>query len=44
MGDSLDLRPESFAIRNDAAEIADLRDVDPRVIDLVDDAEAEREP
>src|SRR5262249_48119525 len=42
--DAFDFGPEAFAISDDEAEIADLRNVDPRVIDLVDDAEAEREP
>ena len=44
IGDALDLGPEALAIGNDEAEVADLRNVNPRVVDLVDDAEAEREP
>jgi hypothetical protein len=44
IGDALDLGPETFAIGDDEPEIADLRNVDPRVIDLVDDAEPDREP
>ena len=32
------------AVGDDKAEVADLRDVDPRIIDFVDDAEAEGEP
>jgi hypothetical protein len=42
--DALDLGPEAFAIGDDEAEITNLRNVDPRVIDLVDDAKTEREP
>src|SRR5205807_1995852 len=41
---ALDLRPEPARPGDDEAEVADLRDVDPRVVDLVDDAEAEGEP
>ncbi len=40
----LDLDPEAFPVGDDEAEIADLRDVDPRVVDLVDDPEPDREP
>ncbi len=40
----LDLDPEPFAVGDDEAEVANLRDVDPRVIDLVDDPEAQGEP
>ncbi len=41
---ALDLGPETVGAGDDKPEIADLRNVDARVIDLVDDAEAEREP
>ena len=41
---ALDLGPEAVGAGDDEPEVADLRDIDPRVIDLVDDAEAEREP
>jgi hypothetical protein len=41
---ALDLRPEPARPGDDEAEIADLRDVDARPVDLVDDAEAGREP
>ena len=41
---ALDLGPEPVRAGDDKPEVADLRDIDPRVIDLVDDAEAEREP
>src|SRR6266850_206677 len=44
IGDTLDLGPEAFAIRDDEAEIPDLRNVDPGIIDFVDDAETESEP
>src|SRR5271166_6954903 len=36
--DALDFGPETFAVGDDEPEIADLRQVDPRVIDLIDDA------
>ena len=42
--DALDLGPEAVAVADDKAEVANLRDVNPRVVDFVDDAEAEREP
>src|SRR3954468_20450334 len=41
---ALDLGPEPVWSGDDKAEIADLRDIDPRIIDLVDDAKSEREP
>ena len=41
---ALDLGPEAARPGHDKAEIADLRGIDARVIDFVDDAEAEREP
>src|SRR6202040_4090385 len=44
IGDALDLGPEAFAIRDDKAEITDLRNVDPGIIDFVDDAKTESEP
>jgi hypothetical protein len=44
IGDALDLGPEAFAIRDDKTEVADLRNVDPGIIDFVDDAETESEP
>ena len=40
----LDLDPEPLAVRHDETEVADLRDVDTRVIDLVDDSAADGEP
>src|SRR5205085_8415466 len=42
--DTFDLGPKPLTIGDNEAEIADLRNVDPRVIDFVDDAKAEREP
>jgi len=39
-----DLRPEAKAVGNDESEIANLRNVDPRIIHFVDNAESEREP
>ena len=42
--DTLDFGPETFAVGDDEPEIADLRQVDPRVIDLIDDAETKRKP
>src|SRR5581483_9524562 len=39
-----DFDPESRVIGNDEAEIADLRQIGAREVDLVDDAEAQREP
>src|SRR5204863_103080 len=44
VGDPLDLDPEAAVVGDDEAEIADLRNIDARIIDFVDDAEAEREP
>ena len=41
---ALDLGPETVGAGDDEPEIADLREIDTRVIDLVDDAEADREP
>ena len=41
---ALDLHPETGAVGDDEAEIADLRQVDSRVVDLVDDPAADREP
>src|SRR6185312_6780751 len=40
----LHLHPESLSIGDDDAEIADLRKIDARMIDLVEDAAADREP
>src|SRR5271163_4639 len=40
----LDLHPEALAVGHDEAEVADLRDIDPRVVDLVQNAAADREP
>src|SRR4029077_983158 len=40
----LDLDPEPGAIADDEAKIPDLRNVDPRVVDLVDYAAPNREP
>ena len=42
--EALDLDPEALAIGNDEAEIADLRNVDARMVDLVNDPAADREP
>src|SRR3954447_19242068 len=44
VGVALDLGPETFRASDDKAEVPDLRDVDARVVDLVDDAEAHCEP
>jgi len=41
---ALDLDPEPVAIRDDEAEVTDLRNVDARVVDLVQDAVADGEP
>src|SRR5439155_7273502 len=41
---ALDLRPEPVGAGDDKAQVADLRGVDPRIIDLVDDAEPQGEP
>lgn len=41
---ALDLHPEAVAVADDKAEIADLGDVDARVIHLVDDTVADGEP
>jgi hypothetical protein len=41
---ALDFDPESVAVADDEAEIADLRHVDARMVDLVQDAVADREP
>ncbi len=38
----LHLHPESASVGDDDAEVADLRNVDSRVIDLVEDAAADR--
>src|SRR6516164_534962 len=40
----LDLDPEARAIADEKTEIADLRDVDTRIVDLVNDAAADGEP
>ena len=40
----LDLDPEARTVAHDEAEVADLRDVDARVVHLVDDAAPEGEP
>ena len=40
----LDLHPEPAPVRDDEAEIPDLRNVDTRMVDLVEDAAADREP
>jgi hypothetical protein len=42
--DALDLGPEAFAVGDDEAEVTYLRDVDPWVIDFVDNTETDREP
>jgi hypothetical protein len=44
IGVALDLGPKAVGSGDDETEIADLRDVDPRIVDFVDDTEAEREP
>jgi hypothetical protein len=44
VGMALDLGPETVRSGDDEAEIADLREVDPRIVDFIDDTEAEREP
>jgi hypothetical protein len=44
IGVALDFRPEPIGAGDDKPEVADLRDVDPRVVHLVDDAEADRKP
>jgi hypothetical protein len=44
VGVPLHLGPEAVAIGHDEAEVADLRQVDARVIDLVHDAVAQGEP
>ena len=44
VGDALHLGPEAVAVGNDEAEVADLRDVDARVVHFVDDAEPQGEP
>src|ERR1700730_2803933 len=41
---TLDLHPKAAAVRHDEAEITELRNVDARIIDLVDNAKPEREP
>jgi hypothetical protein len=41
---SLNLRPEAVRSGHDEAEISDLRQIDSRIIDFIDDAEADREP
>ncbi len=41
---SLDLDPETRAIAHEKTEIADLRDIDARIVDLVDDPAADGEP
>src|SRR5580693_299071 len=40
----LDLHPKAFAIAHDEAEVADLRNVYARIVDLVEDAAANGEP
>src|SRR6202011_554082 len=40
----LDLDPKPGAVGDDEAEVAGLRAVYARIVDLIDDAEAEREP
>ena len=44
IGNAFDFGPETFAVGDDEPEIADLRQVDPRIIDLIDDAETKRKP
>src|SRR6185437_12204536 len=41
---ALHLRPKAFAVRNQKAQVANLRGIDARVIDLVEDAAPDREP
>jgi hypothetical protein len=41
---ALQLHPEARTIPHEKSEIADLRNVDARVVDLVDDSAADREP
>ena len=41
---ALDLRPKPAGVGDDKPEIADLRDIDARIVDLVEDAEANGEP
>ena len=43
-GIPLHLAPEAGVVRDDEAEVADLRPVDARPVDLVEDAVADREP
>ena len=40
----LDLDPEPTPVGDQKAEIADLRNIDARVVHLIDDAAADREP
>jgi hypothetical protein len=42
--ETLDLHPEAPAVADDEAEVADLRDIDARIVHLVDDAVANGEP
>jgi hypothetical protein len=44
IGNALDLGPETLVVSDDEAEVTDLRDVDARVIHLVDDAETQGKP
>jgi hypothetical protein len=39
-----DFHPKTTAIGHDESKIADLRNIEPRIVHLVDDAESQRKP